>query len=208
MSRMFFFFYFKTTPENFGKLCLLQHHNVYATTNVHCHRLRLGLIWASGERATAVKVTSSSYEKKLKEEQQWPSPESLHHAGVRRAFNVSCPPSADPTFSSACKAGMPRVPASDVRFLSTEASRRQPTRVFEDSSCTCQRHYSKEWQNTETRLFRQTNYKKGEKKKKKLLHCLQSLHTYAWKSQQQQQQKMAQQHNSSDCHYLRDEPPI
>lgn len=42
--------------------------------------------------------------------------------------------------------------------------------------------------------------------KRKLLHCLQSLHTYAHKSQQQH--RMAQEYNSSDCHYSSYGPPI
>lgn len=66
-----------------------------------------------------------------------------------------------------------------------------------------------EWQNTETRLLCQTSHKKGEEKKKKLLHYFQSLHTNLRNIQEQQQQrKMAREYHSSDCQYFSNEPTI
>lgn len=75
-------------------------------------------------------------------------------------------PSADQKLPTAREARICLVHVSDVCSLSREASQREPTRVFEDRSCTCKRHYSKERQNTETRLL-PPNQLKGEREKKK-----------------------------------------
>lgn len=101
-------------------------------------------------------------------------PESLHHAGIRRVFNVLCPKSADPKFSTAWKARISVVHVSDVCSLSREASRREPTRASRDSSWTCQRHYSRRMAKHRDKTLVPNQSQQRRRRRKKKSCCITS----------------------------------